>query len=118
MAACAVLRAVTRAVLCSQKRAKSLIGRLSLFRFVVEGTAGPWLGRCALEAIVVVKNLRRSFAARLIEFGSRHEDGSSQFADVVTAKGHVLGDIEPGTRSACASVLHSFFPLKAYQKSR
>lgn len=72
---------------------KSLITALSLFSSIGYPT-WPLLGRVSLELVEDLRGALRSSA--FFEVGSRDEDGSAKLADIVTAKGHVLGDIEPG----------------------
>lgn len=88
---------VVAPVIISQKRGQPLIGCLSLFGWIAENIAGSLLrgGRSLIVAGVVVQDLGGALRAGLFEIGRLHEHGAAEFAYVVSAQRHVLGDIEP-----------------------
>ena len=76
-------------------------GHLRILASLLLGAHVGWAGDWVVHVTKALEDLGRALGPGLLELWSPDQDRTAKFTDIVTAKRHVLGDIEPVKRLAC-----------------
>lgn len=95
-------------------------GHLCILASLLLGAHVGWAGDWVFHVAETLKDLGRALGSSLLQLWGTDQDRTAELADIVAAKRHVLGDIEPDKRLVCRNFKGRYVvrPLTRSQGSR